>query len=123
MAKAYVQRDTAVTGKYYVETEGGGGGGVSVIAPDGSNVIQASTPIYAQTTITYTATEDCAIYFFVHSQNSESWVTLDGVRVWTLNSYNANSEGRLIYVKKGTEVKIRNSHAGTQGNYTVYGIK
>lgn len=24
MAKAYVQRDTAVTGKYYVETEGGG---------------------------------------------------------------------------------------------------
>lgn len=32
MAKAYVQRDTAVTGKYYVETEGGGdtpAGGIS----------------------------------------------------------------------------------------------
>lgn len=27
MAKAYVQRDTAVTGKYYVDTEGSGGGG------------------------------------------------------------------------------------------------
>lgn len=32
MAKAYLQRDTAVTGKYYVETEGGGdtpAGGIS----------------------------------------------------------------------------------------------
>ena len=33
MAKAYVQRDTAVTGKYYVEMKGGGdtpgGGGIS----------------------------------------------------------------------------------------------
>ena len=27
MSKAFVQRDTAVTGKYYVDTEGGSGGG------------------------------------------------------------------------------------------------
>ena len=30
MAKAFVQRDTAVTGKYYVEAEGGSGGGGGV---------------------------------------------------------------------------------------------
>lgn len=30
MAKAFVQRDTAVTGKYYVESEGGSGGGGGV---------------------------------------------------------------------------------------------
>lgn len=56
MVKAFVQRDTAVTGKYYVDTEGsgGGGGGVNYSAEeqdtgltwiDGSKIYQKTISI------------------------------------------------------------------------------
>lgn len=95
-------------------------GGIDGVFIDIDNEIQASTTIPANTTATYTATEDCCVRTQLWGKtNNSSSISIDGIEVGTI--YNVNGAVYYIhYLKKGQTISFTVS---AQSAYTVYGIQ
>lgn len=109
---------------YNIAGSGGGGGNVYGAFVDTNRVIQASTDIPANTDVSYTATEDCAVsWALIASNNSTYSVTIDGEAIasgW--NQTGARSNQDTVYLRRGQTITMRQSYTNANGNYTVYGL-
>lgn len=85
---------------------------------DTDNVITSGT-ITAGSSISYTATADCAFDFLAYSSGgSNAFLQIDGKNIFTSS---ASTNRNTFLIKKGQVVTV-GSH-GTNGSYTVYGLK
>ncbi len=109
---------------YNIAGSGGGGGNVYGAFIDTNRIIKASTNIPANTDVSYTATEDCAVVWaLIASQNGTYSVKVDGVDIassW--NQTGAKSNQDTIYLKAGQTITMRQSYGDADGGYTVYGL-
>lgn len=92
---------------------------------DTDNVIQASAPITSSADVSYTATEDCCVFYrLISPSNGNSYVNLDGVLIY--RQY-ANpgilSHNSYIFIKKGQTLLFHQSYSDSNGYYIVYGIQ
>lgn len=131
MAKAYVQRDTAVTGKYYVETEGGGdtpAGGISYSTEeqdtglkwlDGKSIYQ-KTVVYTNA-IAANSTTALAIADYIGANVAQiielNGITGNGISInscWPQGGYNW---GIATYASGGNISIVNASNAISDGIY------
>ena len=131
MAKAFVQRDTAVTGKYFVETDGGdtpAGGGISYSTEEQDTGLKwiDGSPIY-QKTIVYTnaiavnQTTTLAIANYIGADVAQiieiNGITGNGLPIntsWPQGGYNW---GIATYASGGNINIVNASNAITDGIY------
>ena len=78
-----------------------------------NNVLVNDTTIAANTTGTYTATQDCAIIAFLASKGGyASTITLNGIIIASCNNFDSTNFvtiGQTIYLKKGQTVSLKAS--------------
>ena len=104
---------------------GGGGGGNSYVYGafiDTDNVIKATTTFY--TSMTYTATEDCYIEFYlvIATNGSSTQIRIDGKEVGKFYRTSIAGDTQGFFVKKGQVVSVSNAHSSYDSSYVVYGI-
>ena len=91
---------------------------------DTNRLIKSTTTIPANTDVTYTATEDCAVIFALinaQNQNYEAWI--DGIPFCSSwGQTGAKSGQQMVYLKKGQTIKFNQTYTGADGGYTVYGL-
>ena len=105
-----------------IATSGGGSGsGGSYI--DTNTVIQAQTAIPANTDITYTATQDCDVVYYINiAANSMGVVSVDGVSIdggWRTTLTGLRG---FVFLKTGQTITLRQTYTTENGFYTVYGV-
>ena len=85
---------------------------------DTDNVITSGT-ITAGSSVSYTATADCAFDFLAYSSGgSNAFLQIDGKNIFTSS---ASTNRNTFLIKKGQVVTV--GSYGTNGSYTVYGLK
>ena len=99
----------------------GGGGGGSYIDTD--TVIQAQAAIPANTDITYTATQNCVVVYYINiSANSMGSVSINGVPVdggWRTTLTGLRG---FVFLATGQTITLRQTYTTENGFYTVYGV-
>ena len=99
---------------------GSGSGGAYI---DTDTVIQAQTAIPANTDITYTATQDCVVVYYINiAANSMGVVSVDGVNVdggWRTTLTGLRG---FVFLTTGQTITLRQTYANENGFYTVYGV-
>lgn len=109
---------------YNIAGSGGGGGNVYGAFVDTNRVIQASTNIPANTDVSYTATEDCAVVWALIASNNGTYsVSVDGEAIasgWTQTGARSNQDS--TFLRRGQTITMRQSYGDANGNYTVYGL-
>mgnify|MGYP000221776749 FL=1 len=94
---------------------------------DANNVIQDLTIDVADTEITYTATQNCAInyqYYFKLADGGTGVCSVDDVEIaptYTSQGYGYFSSRGIVYMKAGSTFKMKSIKYN--GSYTVYGLK
>lgn len=92
---------------------------------DTNRVIQAQTPVSGNSSVTYTATEDCfLIAMLARSSTADSYVAVNGVTVLR-NRSDGNVFSNIcghVYLKRGDVATIKSGSADTSTNYTIYGL-
>lgn len=89
---------------------------------DTSNVIVPETQYTGS--VTYTATQDCAVTFTIaNNNNSSADVTLDGEPISVIFGVQINLLGDTVFVKKGQTLVIRTSFSSADVTYKVYGVQ
>ena len=94
---------------------------------DANNVIQDLTIDVAETEITYTATQNCAInyqYYFKLADGGTGVCSVDDVEIaptYTSQGYGYFSSRGIVYMKAGSTFKMKSIKYN--GSYTVYGLK
>ena len=94
---------------------------------DANNVIQDLTIDVADTEITYTATQNCAInyqYYFKLADGGTGVCSVDDVKIaptYTSQGYGYFSSQGIVYMKAGSTFKMKSIKYN--GSYTVYGLK
>ena len=90
---------------------------------DTTNIIVARTVIPSNSTVTYTATQDCVVIAEYYGDNNDGNVQIDGKLVSEVYvPYGTTVKSSIaINVKKGQVVSIKTR--GYNGGYTVYGIQ
>lgn len=116
--------DDSVNGKTVVDISGGGGNVYGAFI-DTNRIIKSVTTISGNTTVTYTATEDCYVCIAVISDyDKASEVKIDNIRVW--RNYNGSSGQQAnalnVYLRKSQVISITNGSTTYNGSYTVYGL-
>lgn len=107
----------------YKDTSYGNNGGGNVYGAfiDTNRIIQAQTAIPANTTATYTATEDCYLLAILRKDDDNaSLVYVDGEQIggiYTNTGYTTDLQG--FFIKKGQVVTIT---VTSESHYTVYGL-
>lgn len=99
-------------------------GNVSGAFLDTNRLIKSATPIPANTDVTYTATEDCAVIFaLINAQNQNYSAWIDGISFCSSwGQTGAKSGQQMVYLKKGQTIKFNQTYTGADGGYTVYGL-
>lgn len=99
-------------------------GNVSGAFLDTNRLIKSATPIPANTDVTYTATEDCAVIFaLINAQNQNYSAWIDGIPFCSSwGQTGAKSGQQMVYLKKGQTIKFNQTYTGANGDYTVYGL-
>lgn len=112
--------DDSGNGKTVVDILGGGGNVYGAFI-DTNRIIQAQTAIPANTTATYTATEDCYLLAILRKNgDASSLVYVDGEQIggiYTSTGYTTDLQG--FFIKKGQVVTIT---VTSESHYTVYGL-
>lgn len=101
-----------------------GGSNVYGAFIDTNRVIKSATAIPANTDITYTATEDCAVIFaLINAQNQNYVAWIDGISFCSSwGQTGAKSGQQMVYLKKGQTIKFNQTYTGADGSYEVYGL-
>lgn len=104
---------------------GGGGGGNNYVYGafiDTDNVIKATTSFY--TSMSYTATEDCYIEFYlvIATNGSSTQILIDGKEVGKFYRTSIVGDTQGFFVKKGQVVSVSDAHSSYDSSYVVYGI-
>ena len=109
----------------WVNKPASAGGGIITPIIDDNNVIKSVTSIPANTDVSYTATEDCYVFFsLITATNSTSSVTINGIGVFNFYlSSGIATTNQGTYLGKGQTIVMRQTYTQTQGSYTVYGLK
>lgn len=111
-------------GKLYCIKDGDGDAinFVNGVYIDTNNVIVPETQYTGS--VTYTATQDCAVYYTIANDNNSSGeVTLDGESISVIFGVQINLLGDTIFVKKGQTLVIRTSFSSAVVIYKVYGVQ
>lgn len=100
-------------------------GGIDGVFIDTTNIIKQQTTITSSADVSYTATEDCCVFYRLMSpSNGNSYINLDGVLIY--RQY-ANpgilSHNSYIFLKKGQTLLFHQSYSDSNGYYIVYGIQ
>lgn len=97
-----------------------GGGGAYI---DTDTVIQAQTAIPANTDITYTATQDCVVVYYINIvANSMGIVSVDGVKVAGGWANALTGSYGCVFLATGQTITLRQTYTTEDGIYTVYGV-
>lgn len=115
------------TNQEWINGAGGGGSNVYGAFIDTNREIQAQTTIPSNSTVTYTATEDCALIYNLACKNgSEFEISIDDVKVTRLSQWISSEHIRqtnVLYVRKGQVVTMTQmTNNWSYSNYTVYGL-
>ena len=91
---------------------------------DTNKLIKSATAIPANTDVTYTATEDCAVIFaLINAQNQNYSAWIDGISFCSSwGQTGAKSSQQMAYLKKGQTIKFNQTYTGADGGYEVYGL-
>ena len=91
---------------------------------DTNRLIKSTTAIPANTDVTYTATEDCAVIFaLINAQNQNYQAWIDGISFCSSwGQTGAKSGQQMAYLKKGQTIKFNQTYTGADGGYEVYGL-
>ena len=92
---------------------------------DTNRVIVPSTTIPANTDVTYTATEDCAVVWnMALDTNATMTIYINGIRIQSIYSSNSIIDNAdYVYLKTGQTITMRMSYThSTTTHYTVYGL-
>lgn len=91
---------------------------------DTNRLIKSATAIPANTDVTYTATEDCAVIFaLINAQNQNYVAWIDGISFCSSWGHTgAKSSQQMAYLKKGQTIKFNQTYTGADGSYEVYGL-
>lgn len=120
-----IPKYNSTTQKWENANESGGGGDtVNVYGTfiDTNNIIQSSTAF--QSTMSYTATEDCYITFYlVGNNNSSAQILIDNN--WIASNYYDGTYGNGIgfYLKNGQTISVSGTASNIDSAYMVYGIQ
>ena len=82
----------------------------AMITPDFNNVLQERITLVADTDTTYTATEECVVFFSM-ILNENSYIAINGVRLTTYDTY--------YFLNTGDTFTIN----AAEGSYIVYGLR
>ena len=97
-----------------------GGGGAYI---DTNTVIQAQTVIPANTDVTYTATQDCVVVYYINIvANSMGLVSVDGVNVDGGWATALTGLYGCVFLATGQTITLRQTYTTENGVYTVYGV-
>lgn len=100
---------------------GGGGGGFEFGAFINTNqIIQAQTAFRGS--MTYTATEDCFVMFYIVLGVGATYIYIDGDAVSTFYNTQTIGDTQGLYLRKGQTVSVSNANAGIDSHYIVYGL-
>lgn len=120
-----IPKYNSTTQKWENANESGGGGDtVNVYGTfiDTNNIIQSSTTF--QSTMSYTATEDCYVTFYlVGNNNSNVQILIDNN--WIASNYYDGTYGNGIgfYLKNGQTISVSGTASNIDSAYMVYGIQ
>ena len=103
-------------------------GGIDGVFIDTDNVIQTLTYYSISSPINYTATEDCIVVIYAQNvSNLGAEYRINDIPIYYLKSNSTStsiSETFFILLKKGqTLTSVLSASAGSNSNYTVYGIQ
>lgn len=101
-----------------------GGGNVYGAFLNTNRLIKSTTAIPANTDVTYTATEDCAVIFaLINAQNQNYAAWIDGIPFCSSwGQMGAKTDQQMVYLKKGQTIKFNQTYSGADGSYEVYGL-
>lgn len=100
---------------------GSGGGGFDFGAFINTNqIIQAQTAF--RSSMTYTATEDCFVMFYIVLGVGATYIYIDGDAVSTFYNTQTVGDTQGIYLRKGQTISASNANAGVDSHYIVYGL-
>ena len=103
---------------YYIKDANSSIGIINGVFINTDRVITSGT-ITAGSTVSYTATEDCAFDFLAYSYNgSNAFLQIDGKNIFTSS---AGTNRNTFLLKKGQVATVGSYN--TNGSYTVYGLK
>ena len=103
---------------------GGGGGSTTVIEGtfiDTSNVVKSTTTFTSS--MSYTATEDCYISFYLVASGSDGLIKIDTKKVGGFYTASTTGYSCGFYLKKGQIIAVTGAHSGYSSDYTVYGVQ
>lgn len=104
-----------------LDNGGGGGGGFDFGAFINTNrIIQAQTAF--RSSMTYTATEDCFVMFYIVLGVGATYIYIDGEAVSTFYNTQTIGDTQGLYLRKGQTVSVSNANAGVDSHYIVYGL-
>lgn len=91
---------------------------------DTNRLIKSTTAIPANTDVTYTATDDCAVIFaLINAQNQNYSAWIDGIPFCSSwGQTGAKSGQQMVYLKRGQTIKFNQTYTGADGGYEVYGL-
>ena len=103
---------------YYIKDANSSIGIINGVFINTDRIITSGT-ITAGSTVSYTATEDCAFDFLAYSYNgSNAFLQIDGKNIFTSS---AGTNRNTFLLKKGQVATVGSYN--TNGSYTVYGLK
>lgn len=119
---AQVRADYATNlGKIDNISGGGGGGGFDFGAFINTNqIIQSQTAF--RSSMTYTATEDCFVMFYIVLGVGSTYINIDGDAVSTFYNTQTVGDTQGLYLRKGQIISVSNANAGVDSHYIVYGL-
>lgn len=96
-------------------------GGIDGVFIDTSNVIKSTTTFTSS--MSYTATEDCFIPFYIVMSSGDGVIKIDNKKVAGFIAISTVGYSAAYYLKKGQTISVTGTHASYPSDYTVYGIK
>ena len=96
-------------------------GGIDGVFVDTDNVIKSTTTFTSS--MSYTATEDCFIPFYIVMSGSDGVIKIDNKKVAGFIATSTVGYSAAYYLKKGQTISVTGTHASYPSDYTVYGIK
>ena len=88
---------------------------------DADNVIKSTTTFIGS--MSYTATEDCFISFYIVMSSGDGTIRIDNKKVAGFIASSTVGYSASFYVRKGQIITVAGAHTTYSSDYTVYGIQ